>query len=127
MTSWRTPEIGGESARVREVFAAGGADRERDAVGMELPHVQQGQRAVEAAGQDHADGEVGVDAHPDAVPQHGPDAVRRLVRIVDRSLTGADPQQVDERAKHWIGVGRRPNRDARAALRRSAYRPAPAL
>ncbi len=97
-------EVGGQPARVREVFAARGADREGDAVGMELPHVQQGQRAVQAAGEDHADGEVGVDAHPDAVAEHVAYPFGCLLGIVDRALTCADPQQVDERDQFGVSV-----------------------
>src|SRR6185437_1666112 len=60
-------EVAGYPAGVRDVFAAGSADRERHAVGVHLPDVQQGQRAVEAAGKDDADGEVGVDPDADAI------------------------------------------------------------
>ncbi len=91
-------EVGGEPPGVAEVRAVRRADRERDAVRVHLAHLQQRQRAVQAAGEHHADGEVGVDPDPDAVLQRGADQLRRLVRVVDRRLVLAEPEQVDVRA-----------------------------
>ena len=49
----RHAEVGREPAGVREIFATGCADGERDAVRVELLHVQQRERAVEPSGKDH--------------------------------------------------------------------------
>ena len=106
----RHAELGGQAPRVRQVLAAGRADRERDAVGVHLAHVQQRQRAVQAAGQDDADGQVGVDPHPDAVLQREPG--RAWPPRPDRRSVGvlAQPQQVDVGREGRARAERRPSR-----------------
>ncbi len=86
----RDPEVAGHPARVRDVLAVGRPDGEGHAVRVHLADVQQRQRAVEAAGQDDADGEVGVDPDADAVLQRGPHLPRGLVDVADRLVAVAD-------------------------------------
>ena len=90
-------EIGGQAAGVGEVLAVLGADRERHAVGMHLVHVQQRQRTVQSSGQHHADGEIGVDTHPDRLAVGAPDESAGLLLILDHRLILAQPQQIHVR------------------------------
>jgi hypothetical protein len=90
----RDAQVGGQPPRVGQVLAGRGADGERHAVGVHLAHVQQGQGAVQPAGEDDPDGQAGVDAHPDAVLQGGPDQLGGLVGVLDLRLVVAEPEQV---------------------------------
>ena len=72
MTSWFDPEIAGHAAGVGYVVAAGSPDGERHAIGVHVTHVQEGQRAVQTAGEDNADGQISIKPHPDTVLERGP-------------------------------------------------------
>ena len=99
----RHAQLGGQAARVGQVLAGRGADGERHAVRVHLAHVQQGEAAVQPAGQDDPDGQAGVHPHPDAVLQGGPDQLGRLVGILDRRLVVAEPEQVHVRLQGGPG------------------------
>ena len=89
------PELAGHAACVRDVVAAGRPDRERHAVRVHLTHVQERQRAVEAARENNADRELGVEPNPDAVFQRGPDLPGGLAGVGDKLVVVPHGQQVD--------------------------------
>ena len=89
------PEVPGHAAGVRDVVAAGRPDRERHAVRMHLAYVQERQRAVEAAREDDADGQIGVEPNSDTVFQRGPHQAGGLGDVGDRLLAVPQGQQVD--------------------------------
>src|ERR1019366_6571878 len=91
----RDPELSGQTPGVAEVRAPRRADGQRHAIGMHLPPVQQGERAVEAAGEDDADRQIGIHPDPDAVLQRGTHELGGPGGIFDRGLVLAQPQQVD--------------------------------
>ena len=73
--------------------------------GCILAHVGQGQGAVEPAGEDHADGQVGVDPDPHRLAVGVPDEVHRGLEVLDHGLALAELQQVDVRVQ--LGRGAR--------------------
>ena len=62
---------------------------------MHLAYVQERQRAVKAAGEDDADGQIGVEPNSDAVFQRGPHQAGGLADVSDRLLAVPQGQQVD--------------------------------
>ena len=98
----RHAEVGGEATRIREVLAALGADRERDAVGVHLAHVDEGERAVQPAGEHHADGQVGVDPHPHRLAVGAAHEVGGLVEVLDHRQALAELQEVDVGVQHRL-------------------------
>jgi hypothetical protein len=69
---------------------------------VHLANVQQRQRAVEAAGENDADGEVGVEPNADAVFQCGSHLPHGLFDVGDRLVVVSHGQQVDIRGDDWI-------------------------
>ena len=98
-------EVGAQPPGVRDVLAALGPDGERDAVRVEGVDLGQGQRAVQAAGEDHADPQVGVDTAGDGVGEGRPDGRRGLVDVDDRRPGLAEPVEVEIGVQVGVGVG----------------------
>ena len=67
--------------------------------------MQQGQRAVQAAGEDNADGQVRIEPDPDAVLQCGPHQPRGLVDVGNELVAVPHSEQVHIRGDSRV-VGR---------------------
>ena len=108
----RDAEVGAQPPGTAQVLAARRADGERDAVGMLACRVEQDQRAVQAAGQDDADGQVGIHPGPDTVRQCVADQRGGLRLVCDGVQAGqvvaGRVGQVGVRAQIGAGRGVRP-------------------
>ena len=102
-------EFAGHAARVRHVIAAGSPDRERHAFGVQFTYVQERQGAVEAARENHADRQIGVDPNSDAVFQRRPHQPGGLADIGDWLVAVPHGQQVDICGNGWVPDGASPS------------------